>query len=282
MKSIKLPNAFVILLCFVHSFLLQSQNLEETFKLGKEQYALGRFQSSELALERVLFFGNGLHQVECLGLIGDMRMQQGLTKEAVSYYSRAAKASAIYEEQVWFILRKTSGLLASRNSKLAMIDLLGITENISDTLLRYRNFLLGVAQFQELDFSASKIAFLGALPDSAIVARNQVDSLFQVLEKIKHPNPRTARILSICLPGLGQFYAGDIKNGINSFLLTGAFLALGIHTAVKYTLVDAFGSVLPWFQRYYMGGFSRAERIAEDRLREKQNKIFSSLVHLYD
>ena len=275
-------NAFVILLCFVLSFGLQAQNVEETFAFGKEQYALGRFESSELALERVLFFGNGLYQVECLGLIGDMRMQQGKAKEAVTYYSRAARAASEYETQVWFLLRKTSGLLASGNGKLAMIDLLGISDHVTDTLLRYRNFLMGVAQFQELDFASGKNSFLAALPESAVKERQQVDSLFQVLEKIKHPNPRTARILSICLPGLGQFYAGDIKNGINSLLLTGAFLALGINTAIKYTLVDAFGSVLPWFQRYYMGGFSRAERIAEDRLREKQDKIFRALIEVYD
>jgi hypothetical protein len=277
-----LRSAFVILLCFVLKPVLFAQNLDETYAFGIEQYRIGQFESSELALERVLFFGNGKYQTECLGLIGDMRIQQGLPEEAVGYYSRAARAAVQYETQVWYLLRKSSGLLANRQSKLALIDLLGISDNLPDSLVRYRNFLMGIAYFQELDFETGKSAFLSALPGEALKERQMVDSLFHELSKIKHPNPRTARILSICLPGLGQFYAGDIKNGINSFLLTGAFLALGIHTAVRYTLVDAFGSVLPWFQRYYMGGFSRAEHIAEDRLRSKQNKIYQSLLEIYN
>ncbi|MEZ5173865.1 MAG: hypothetical protein R2850_10260 [Bacteroidia bacterium] len=259
-------SVFAILLCLGLSIQAEGQNLEETYALGKEQYRLGLYQSSELALERVLFFGNGMHQPECLGLIGDIRMQQGKAQEAVQYYSRASKASNSYEQQVYYNLRKTSGLLADGNSMLAQIDLFSISENVSDSLLKYRNFLLGVAYFQQFDFDNGKASFLAALPENAIEERQQVDSLFTVLSKIKHPNPKTARIMSVFLPGLGQFYSGDIKNGINSLLLTGAFLTLGIHTAIKYTLLDAFGSVLPWFQRYYMGGYNRAEKIAEDRL----------------
>jgi TM2 domain-containing membrane protein YozV len=156
--------------------------------------------------------------------------------------------------------------------------LLGQPNSLPDSLIRYKNFLLGITWFNELDFEASRMSFKEALQADDIAEKNAVDSLFYALSKIKHPNPKTAKTLSIFFPGAGQFYAGDIKNGINSLLLTGAFLALGISTAIRYSLVDAFGSVLPWFQRYYMGGYNRAERIAEERLREKQNKIFKGLL----
>ena len=111
---------------------------------------------------------------------------------------------------------------------------------------------------------------------------NKIDSLFVVLESIKGPKPKKARILSTFLPGLGQLYAGDIKNGINSFVLTGVLFVLGINTAINLTLLDALMTVAPWFQRYYMGGYNRAENIAAEKFKEKQNRVFLSILSVYD
>ena len=43
-------------------------------------------------------------------------------------------------------------------------------------------------------------------------------------EKLMHPNPTFATLMSICIPGTGQIYAGDIKDGVNSILLLSGLL----------------------------------------------------------
>jgi TM2 domain-containing membrane protein YozV len=96
--------------------------------------------------------------------------------------------------------------------------------------------------------------------------------------RIKHPKPGLAKLFSIFIPGAGQFYAGDIKNGFNSLLLTGGFLALGIYSLLFFTPFDAIVTVAPWFQRYFMGGYKRAALIAADRLNEKQNRIYLQIL----
>lgn len=272
-------------LCFVLSWIaciqLQAQDLEGTYQLGLEQFKLGHHESAALAFERVLYFGNGEHQVACLHHLADMQLQQGNPYAASEFFGRASVASEDYPTQVWYTLRKCSGLLQASQSRLALVDLLGIGAEIPDTLLRYKNFLLGITQFAEFNFSESRLAFKEALKEDDIAGKNRIDSLFIVLSKIKHPNPKTAKTLSIIFPGAGQFYAGDIKNGINSLLLAGSFLALGINTAIQYSFLDALTSVMPWFQRYYMGGYHRAERIAAERLHEKQDAVFQEVLNTF-
>jgi hypothetical protein len=84
--------------------------------------------------------------------------------------------------------------------------------------------------------------------------------------------------MSIFLPGLGQFYAGDIKNGLNSLLLTGGFFTIGFIVAINYSLVDAMVAVVPWIQRYYVGGYNRAAGIAENKKKSKQDKVYQAIL----
>jgi hypothetical protein len=64
-------------------------------------------------------------------------------------------------------------------------------------------------------------------------------------------------------------------------LLTGGFIALGYFVATRYSLLDATVAVIPWIQRYYMGGFKRAGLIAEERMKEKQDRIYRALILAY-
>jgi hypothetical protein len=59
-------------------------------------------------------------------------------------------------------------------------------------------------------------------------------------------------------------------------------IALGFNTAINLTLLDALMTVAPWFQRYYMGGFNRAENIAAVRFKNKQNKVYLNILEVYN
>lgn len=84
--------------------------------------------------------------------------------------------------------------------------------------------------------------------------------------------------MSMIIPGLGQLYAGDIKNGLNSLILTGGLFSLGIYSAINNGFLDASLSVIPWFQRYYQGGFNKAQIIAKAKIEKKRYQIFNQLL----
>ena len=258
-----------------------AQNLEETYRFGKEQFLLGNNKASALAFERVRYFGKGEFLTSTLDHLAQIEFENGNIDNAISLFGQAALSSEIENEIAWFTLRKCALLLKSGSPEFAKIELLGIPDQVEDTLLRYRNFLLGVEAFSVHDFELSRIGFIAAIHQDSLKTKSIIDSLFNVLAGIKHPNPRTARILSMIIPGAGQFYAGDIKNGINSFLLTGIFITIGITVAINYSILDGIASAVPWFQRYYMGGYQRAEIIARERLLQKQDAIYQQVLKLY-
>ena len=84
--------------------------------------------------------------------------------------------------------------------------------------------------------------------------------------------------MSMIVPGLGQLYVGDVKNGLKSFVLSVGLFSLGLRSALINNPLDAAISTLPWFQRYYQGGFKKAELIAIARIQEKRYKIYNQLL----
>jgi len=278
----KLKILFTILLSFHFSMAVIGQDLKETFKFGKEQFLYGNSNSAAIAFERVLFFSEDSFQIESLNYLGEIELRNAQPLKAANYFQRAYNLEKDRNEQVAYLLKKCSSLLEGGEIDFALIDLLSIEDDVQDSLRKDKYFLQGIAHFSRMSFSESHQSFLKAFDEKETIKKNKIDSLFVVLESIKGPKPKKARILSTILPGLGQLYAGDIKNGINSFILTGGLIVLGINTAINLTLIDALMTVAPWFQRYYIGGYNRAEKIAAEKFKDKQNRIFLGILKVYD
>lgn len=266
---------FIVLLLAVNS--LKAQFINETFELGMDCFRKGSYNAAKLALERVIFFGEGEYAEETYEILGRIYQMEGDFSRSRHCYRMAATSTNNPDVFVRNKLSESAAQILLDQPLLAKIELLSINPGANDSLVRLKDFLLGLANFLSHDTAESRLAFREAF-NGQINLQARVDSLFNVLGSIKHPNARSARIMSIFLPGLGQFYAGDIKNGLNSLLLTSFLATFGLYIAINYTLFDAAVSVVPWFQRYYVGGFTRAENIAAQRLREKQNRIYLHLL----
>lgn len=273
-----LKNALSLFLSLIILNQVRGQNLEETFQLGKSNFELGNDQTASLALERVLFFGQGAYDAESFEMLGQIASRGGNFEQASRYFGSAAQVAVDDIVIARNTLFKASALLRNKQHPLALIELLGISDNLPDSIIQAREFLLGVSFFNLQNFGESRNHFRKAIPPEAKTQTAKMDSLFNALEAIKHPNPKTARLMSIFLPGLGQFYAGDVKNGINSLLLTGSFFTLGFIVAINYSLVDAMVAVVPWVQRYYVGGYNRAAGIAENKKKSKQDKVYQAIL----
>ena len=267
-----------VFLFLLLSLRLWGQDVHTTFTMARENAALGNTEAAIAELERVIFFGEGQFDAEAFALLGDMHAKSSAFDEAANAYNQAAQASSEDEQIVKLKLQQSAMLIRAGKGELASIELLGIQTDASDSTYLKHQFLLGITQFKAGEFENSRVSFLAAADEKA---KPKIDSLFAELASIKHPKVKTARVLSIIFPGAGQFYAGDIKNGINSMLLTGGFIALGYFVATRYSLLDATVAVIPWIQRYYMGGFKRAGLIAEERMKEKQDRIYRALIAVF-
>jgi hypothetical protein len=55
---------------------------------------------------------------------------------------------------------------------------------------------------------------------------------------------------------------------------------LGFNISAKYQPVDAILTILPWYQRYYTGGYGKAEEIARKKRDMKRNEIYIRILKL--
>lgn len=76
------------------------------------------------------------------------------------------------------------------------------------------------------------------------------------------------------LPGLGQFYAGDVGSGINAFALNGVIFYFTIDMLIKANYLDVIFIALSFVERYYSENFYNAGEKAR-QYNERHNKKIS-------
>jgi hypothetical protein len=108
--------------------------------------------------------------------------------------------------------------------------------------------------------------------------RAELERLMHKAERVSRKSPKTARTLSMFIPGAGQFYAGDLKNGFNSMLLNGLLMYWFVNTGFNYSFLDAAATISPWLFRYYSGGIRRAGEILEKKKEERLREIFNRVL----
>ena len=104
--------------------------------------------------------------------------------------------------------------------------------------------------------------------------QTSIDSLFKENAKISKFSPKKASYLSMGLPGLGQFYSGDLKNGFSSLGLNAVLLSAFLITVSSSGVLNAVLIIYPWYQRYFIGGFQAARRNAIIIKQERRADIY--------
>ena len=108
--------------------------------------------------------------------------------------------------------------------------------------LRQRaRFLRGVAYLYQFKWEQARLVFqtyFDEIPDAARAAA-KIDALFSEAINLPQKSEKVARLLSTFLPGLGQTYAGDWKNGLNALLLNGVLGYITLDAAIERDYDDA-------------------------------------------
>lgn len=260
------------------SFLLmaakgESQTLLQTMAKADSLAALGRNATAISLYNRVTFFGSDSIKAIVYNKEGKCFLADNKYPEAANCFELESRFLQNDSLKTKAILNKASCLLLNGDYGSALADLYSIKDSITPALIKTKFFYQGIACFGMGKFDESEKYFLASIPNAADSAKQKIHQLF-IKNKRIYLSPNLARVLSIILPGAGQLYAGDFKNGISSLLVVGGFTALAINTAIVYSIPIAALATGSWALRYYAGGFQRAATITQKRINKKRQKIY--------
>ncbi|MEO0897880.1 MAG: hypothetical protein AAFY71_15845 [Bacteroidota bacterium] len=258
-----------------------SQSLQESFELAAHYVQISQFELAAETYERILFFDqNNTYRSRCFDQLAGCYIALGewekaLTQLNFAYYQQTTQKG---RNQIQFRLIVT--YLLSGKPQSAKEEILILEDDLSEEETDRFHYYAGITYFSLEDFANSKAHFEAYLGEESTPLRDELDNIFLRNEKVSRINPKRARRMSQFLPGLGQAYAGNAKDAINSLLLTGGLLTLTVYVGINVSIFDAILAVWPWFYRYYQGGYKRSELMAFNKKERKRAEIYQELLQL--
>lgn len=278
--SIKLKSAFVLIFSGVFFLPAFSQGMSATYHLADDLRNNQQYEDALFHYQRVLYFSEGPFREACHLGIAECYANAGNIEKSLQHYDQAYYHANTDSQANEIMLSKASANLLNGRYTHAMIDLYNV--HPSDSSMQSRlHFYTGIAFFGNGQYDSAQVRFRKVLPADDTLGRRSIDSLFELNEKYHRLNPKTARIMSMIIPGSGQLYAGNVKEALNSFTITFGFAYLAINTSVRISIVDGLISVFPWFFRYYMGGYNNAAEIAKKKTKEREAQIYQSIMKVF-
>ena len=234
--------------------------------LGEHLFVLENYDAAITEYKRFLFFNSDHPQAgEVQFKIGLAYRAQGWWAEAVEAMIVAVQLTTETESQAEMRAELAVTLIASGAYDLALIELIKVDMQSQSVRLRQRaRFLRGVAYLYQFKWEQARSvfqAYLEGMPGTAEAAA-KIDALFLDVLNRRQKSETAARMLSTFLPGLGQTYAGDWKNGLNALLLNGVLGYVTLDAAIERDYDDALLSFFFLSYRYYAGNRHRAAEAA--------------------
>ena len=255
--------AVILLLCITVTVFAS----DSAVHLGNHLFALGNYDAAVTEYKRFLFFNSDHPQAS------EVQLRIGLAYRAQRWWAEAVEAMIVAvqlttetELQAERRVELAVTLIANGAYDLALVELIKVDMQSQSARLRQRaRFLRGVAYLYQFKWGQARSvfqAYFDELPSASGTAA-EINALFLAALNGPQKSERTARLLSTFLPGLGQTYAGDWKNGLNALLLNGVLGYVTVDAAIERNYDDALLSFLFLFYRYYTGNRYRAAEAAQ-------------------
>lgn len=268
-----------IIISILFSVPLSGQNLADTYALGNELYSMHQYEAALQMYERVVFFDSDRQFAEETYLkMAESHKILSNWKQAQRYYNLAYYTAKTPQTQTDIQFKQISLHLLSGNYLAAREELFALEDQLLQSEIRRYTFYSAITHFVSEEYDSAFAQLQRYIGPENIAAQSVLQDFIKQNKKISRLNPKTARILSLILPGLGQFYAGDLKNGLNSLLLTGGLIVLAVHLSITISPLDGILTAGPWYLRYYQGGVKDAEQIAKDKKQQKRAILYQKLL----
>jgi tetratricopeptide (TPR) repeat protein len=253
----------------------KSANIESIVSFGDSLFVKGNYINALNEYRRAYFFAGSEHKSQLGGKIADCYLVLNDFKMARSFYDSVMFYSLNDSQRISCEFQKILCFMKENNFGYALIKLNNLEVEDEKQLQKRKNLYKGICYFGIGQFDASYQYFMNSISETDTLKRLQLQHLYENQNVLKRPNSLVAIMLSLIIPGTGQFYSGDIKDGLNSlFLLSGIFY-LG-------TIVSSSGLVLivTLFCRYYLGGIVHAKQIADRKRNEKKYVYYANLMRI--
>lgn len=206
--------------------------------------------------------------------IGKCYLAKGDFDQAGAFFDRSYFSSMLKSQQQEAILLKCRALIGQQKYPLALSELFSLDTSMLIHSHRASYYLFkGVCLFEMQQFEAAEASFLALVSDS-----NHIQSLFASPKRFNRPSSTMALLLSAIVPGSGQLYAKEYREAGNSFLINSVFVFYYLRIFNLYGPIDAFIAVLPWFQRYYVGGYNKASLLGYEKMLANRKSILAGIL----
>lgn len=273
------PSILFILLWISISHTLQAQDAAQSMQIAESLIQKGNDTEARLLFQRVLFFDRKTYGKTCYHHLAYLNFRLENYSDSEFFfdlmYQNAATDSIRYES----LIGKAGALLMQQKFTAAKRELLSLPENLPEYWNARKILYLGSALYGERNFDQAEQTLLALIPESDTEKQDLLKKQFKKARKINRKKPQTAKWMSIIIPGSGQFYAGDFKNGFNSMGLNALMAWWFIYTVQKTSLGDAILSTGSWVFRYYAGGYKRAAIITEEQKTKKLNTTYQNILN---
>jgi len=268
---------YIIFLCSLPC-LVRSQTLDQTFQLAEQFQVSGNYKAAIETYLRILFFDEAdQYSKKALLNTANLYFQTGDFKRAATYYQR----SAIYyqaDTAVWIFQQKVNALLAGQLYQEAKEELYYFEENsLSPDLLWNYHLQWATVHYGLKQYDQSLEFFKKLVPEGGEESQ-KLATLIRKVKKKEKKSEALAFYMSAVIPGTGQMYAKDYRNGLNSLLLSGGLIAAGIAVGINTGVVDAILIVAPWWIRYHLGGMYGADLSVRNFKIDQRHKIYLELL----
>jgi len=280
-KFIRKSALFLTILYSILPSFLPAQTAEQTYAFALFESRQGNYDIAIKSLKRIQFFDDQNKFPGVYKMLADCYFEKASYEDAYYYYDLAAVQAENDSVLPEIVARKVTCRLFDHQYQEALIDLLSFSKNRNGRQQWQFDMLFGITYFYLGDYHASEQYFLKSADSSQFQQVTNLNNDFRQIRHIeKRYNPATSRVMSIIIPGSGQIWAGDYRNGVNSLLLITGLLSASVALTGTLSIFDSFVIVAPWFQRYYMGGYQKAYEITNTRQQSEKNKILAHMVHL--
>lgn len=277
--SIRFAILFFAINSFLFPFVANSQSLSEIIDFADKQYESENFKIAANEFNRALYFGDS--EKDQLNLkIANCYFNLKDFEQSIVFYDKAYFTTQSDSIKTEAILGKSFSLIVENEWILALSELMNIdTPKYSHQKIKM-NFFQGIAYFGLHRDKLAESAFKNCIQNlSTNRDKDLIEKEFASIRRYeKRFNPKKAWALSLILPGSGQFYSKEYKDAANSAILIGGLFYLSVSFATKFTYLEALLVMLPWIQRYYIGGANKAEKLALDQQLLMRNNSYITIL----
>lgn len=274
MKSI-ISYKLLFVLCMATA---AAQSLPETLAFAQQAQRIGDYSTAIAAYQRASFWADEASSVGVYPALAQCYAASNQPEKSLYYWDIAYNRAPNDSLRAVALLGKVRSLMLARQFPMAQAELYALPELLNPALLHKQQFYQAVLFFEMEKDSLAQAAFHEWLGAGNAAAHRQIDSLFVEARKLSRYKERRAMILSAIFPGLGQAYIGEYGAALNSFILTGGLYVALIALTLRYSPLDALLSLMPWFRRYYVGGYEAAARLAKRKKQQRRDELFNALL----